>query len=302
MSNGPQPNSRWQAIRRFETLLAVVRGDDERRDYRLTGNFEPETFSYDASKLFVIEYLPAAAPTQYTLRLLDLTSGEVGEVFDAHGGEREPMRGTARTQVYSPDGKRLYTYYQIFGEPYVEDGEQPYSAFVHVLDLEEGWAHCVDLPQPFGTGPAVEPALAVSPDGSKAYVGDQGLGLLAEVDTQNLKVTRTHKLTPDDEFYTGAATVTDASLWLAFGAKVTEIDTATLNEGMSFTTGGAVTAIRREADGDRLFVALPNRLAIYDSQSGRALGYVLGEKGPFTSADRSEGRLTGPRDVIKCAC
>jgi hypothetical protein len=295
---------------RSNTTLTVVRDDGESRAYDLEGNFEPETFSYDAQKLFLIEYLPAMNPTSYTLRLLDLESGALEEVFDAHGGEREPMRGTARTQVYSPDGKRLYTYYQIFGEPYVETSTgihashstpEPFYAFVHVLDLEEGWAHCVELMQPFGTGAPVEPALTVSRDGSRVYVADQALGRVAEIDTAKLAVTREAELPPSTEYMEGAATMADDSLWVAFGDRVSSLNMDTLGVSTTFTATGSITAMRADPSGERLYVALLDRLESYDLATGRRIEEVL-QGGPFATTDPNEGVISGPRDTIRCAC
>ena len=48
----------------------------------------------------------------------------------------------------SPDGKQLYTFYAS-AEP-VHDGDETYHAWVHVLNLEKGWAHCVDLDERIG--------------------------------------------------------------------------------------------------------------------------------------------------------
>ncbi|MGQ0825445.1 MAG: YncE family protein [Actinomycetota bacterium] len=303
---GPVRPTDGSTVGRDQTTLTVVRDDGSRRDYPQTGNFEPETFSLDARKLFVVEYLPPLAPVEYTLKMLDLESGALEEVFDAHGGQRGPMRGTARTQAYSPDGRRLYTYYQIFGEPYVDHDQhgvamKPLYAFVHVLDLVDGWAHCVDLMPPFGTGVAVKPALTVSPDGERVYVADQGLGQLAEIDTAALSMTRTAPVPPTTEYMTGAATISGESLWLAFGNRVSEVDLDSLAVTSTFSTPTEITALRGDRAAERLFVALYDRVDLYEAATGRRLDEAL-TGGPFTSADASEGILHGPRDVIKCAC
>jgi len=291
---------------RAETVLTVLRGNDERRDYTLSGNFEPETFTHDGSQIVVVEYLPALAPDRYSVRLLDLPTGEVREVFDAHGGARQPMEGTARTQLYSPDGTRLYTYYQIEGEPYVEahwhgHPEGPFSAFVHVLDLEEGWAHCVELPQPFGTGAAVEPALATSADGQQLYVTDAGLGLVAEIDTDRLAVERTEQLAPEGSHVSAAATVSGDELWVALDDEVLAVDVRTLRPNASFTVPGSVTAVRGDSRRQRLYLAIDDRIDVYD-RSGQRLEQAVITGGPFTYADPRDVPISGIRDGVKCAC
>ncbi len=40
------------------------------------------------------------------------------------------------------------------------DGDEP--AFVHVLDLQNGWSYCADLPPPFGTGAVGSDSIASS--------------------------------------------------------------------------------------------------------------------------------------------
>ena len=291
---------------RAETVLTVVRGNDEQRDYTLSGNFEPETFTHDGSQVVVVEYLPTLAPDRYSVRLLDLPTGEVREVFDAHGGARAPMEGTARTQLYAPDGTRLYTYYQIVGEPYVEASwhghpEGPFSAFVHVLDLQEGWAHCVELPQPFGTGAALEPALATSADGRQLYVTDADLGLVAEIDTERLAVDRTEQLAPAGSHIDAAATVSGDELWVALDDEVAALDVRTLRPNASFTVPGVVTAVRGDSRRERLYLAIDDRIDVYD-RHGQRLEQAVITGGPFTYADPRDVPISAVRDGVKCAC
>ena len=75
----------------------------------------------------------------------------------------------------APDGSRLYTLYTS------EENGQRYS-FVHVLDLDEQWAHCVDLPLTFGQDPEAM-GIAINPIGTRVYVADVAAGKLAAVNT-----------------------------------------------------------------------------------------------------------------------
>jgi hypothetical protein len=102
------------------------------------------------------------------------------------------MRGTGRVQVYAPKGNFLFTLYT--DQPpntahrslssYDDHGEV--HAFVHVLNLKQGWAHCVDLPVPFGNGTQPANDIAVAADGSYVYVGDGER--VAVIDARELNV------------------------------------------------------------------------------------------------------------------
>jgi hypothetical protein len=172
---------------RAATELTVLATDGSgERTYDLDGNFEPEAFSTSGRSLFVIEYVPPDAPDRYRVRKLDLDSGEIGPVFSVDGHLQESMRGTARVQAMSADGSRLYTLYTT-DDPTAHTGA---TAFVHVLDLNEEWAHCVDLPAPIGSSPESLLAIAADPDGSRVVVVDAMAGI-AEVDAAELRVTDT---------------------------------------------------------------------------------------------------------------
>ena len=172
---------------RLTTALTVLPTDGgEPRTYELDGNFEPEAFSTSGRSLFVVEYLPPAAPDRYRVRKVDLDTGEVGGVFSVDGHLQESMRGTARVQAMDADGTRLYTLYT------TDDAK----AFVHVLDLDEEWAHCVDLPTPIGSSPEQLLAIAASPDDDRVVVVD-GLDGVAEIDTEKLTISRMVDLVVD---------------------------------------------------------------------------------------------------------
>jgi hypothetical protein len=69
------------------------------------------------------------------------------------------MHGESVHGVMSADRTLLATLYR---NP--ADDDEP--AFVHVLDLEDGWSYCADLPAPFGTGPVGSDAIALTPTGT----------------------------------------------------------------------------------------------------------------------------------------
>jgi len=191
---------------RSRTHLTVVSTDTgELDEYDLDGNFEPEAFASSGESLFVIEYVPATAPTSYRVRKLDLTTGEIGPVYSVDGHLQESMQGTARVQALTADGRRLYTLYT------TPDG----AAFVHVLDLEEEWAHCVDLPSPIGSSGEQHLAIAADPSGARVLVVDTLAGA-AEIDAGSLTVTDTLAgSVPEQEPGQAMAVVTDDGRLLA---------------------------------------------------------------------------------------
>ena len=152
---------------RESTTIVVARLEDapEHQRFELDGNFEPETFSTDEQTLFLLEFWPPTDPNRYFVRQLDLTSGEVADVFSPEVNLQPEMKGTAGTQVISPDGAFLFTLYTAVNS----DG---WYAFVHAISLDEEWSFCIFLPTPFGSGDVDKIGMGISPDGDTLYVVD----------------------------------------------------------------------------------------------------------------------------------
>ena len=175
-------------VGRAITTLTIAKANGDSHTLDVIGNVEPEAFSNDDTNLFVVQYLPPENPVGYQVRRLDLSTGELHNVRTDDRDLDKPMAGRARTQVLSPDGTHLYTLYVVAGD---EASGTPGYAFVHVLDLVGKQAHCLDLPAPFGAAGAAAYAIAVSPDGLRLFVADPNMGVLSELDTRSLAVTRT---------------------------------------------------------------------------------------------------------------
>ena len=88
---------------------------------------------------------------------LDLADGDVDEVHGRFKTRRSGCRGSGR-QVFDRTTSQLYTLYTT--EP--RDGTQDYGGwsyggreetFVHVLNLQRGWAYCAGLPRRFWGSP-----------------------------------------------------------------------------------------------------------------------------------------------------
>lgn len=264
---------------RSRTNLVQVQSSGATRNFDLMGNFQPEAFSTDGSRLFLIEYLPAAAPDRYSVRELDLRTGRVSPV----GGKlKQPapdeMRGTGRLQARAPDGKVLYTLYtrQVetypHGEPTETDprADHPVHSFVHVLNLEQGWAHCVDLPHPFGMSSTGDDAIAVSADGSVLYVVDGTAGAVAKVETDRLQVTRTRSVDLPSGGPDVSLLVQGGSLFLSAGPDVHELDAKTMATIKRSTLEVAANSLA-PFDESRLFVGYSDGVILFDPERNRTV-------------------------------
>src|SRR5918992_2569631 len=263
---GPVRERHHRLGRRSTTLVIVDGQGSKPRTITLGGNYEPEAFSTDGQSLFVIKYSPARAPTSYQVRRLDLDTQHVEGVYTPDAHLQRAMSGTARIQAASPDGRRLYTLYTL-GE---EDGRR--YAFIHVLSLDQLWAHCIDLPGEFATSPEAATALTVSPDGSRLYVANHAEAAVAQIDTSKLEIVRTQSI----NFGLGggrahAALDSTSRLYLASGRRVALVDTTTLTEERSWLMKDKIRGLQVAGDGTRLYVAFRDRVAILRAATGEGI-------------------------------
>lgn len=295
----PRESSGYAIGRSSTTFVLVAANAAKPRTITLDGNFDPEAFSTDGRSLFVIEYLPPRNPTSYQVRRLDLATGEVGGVYTVDAELQEAMQGTARIQTASPDGGRLYTLYSL------KDADGSLHSFVHVLDLDEQWAHCVDLPASFRLANEKAVALSVAPDGDRLYVADALSGSLAEIDTQALTVTRTSELAlgPWGRDPAHAARGSDGMLYVGSGTGLLSVDAATFTPGPSWDMDGEIMGIQAAGDGKRLYVGLRDRIAVIDTATGKDLEALTPDR--IESIDQlgqSTRVLNQVRRDITCAC
>lgn len=205
------------------TEIMVVEAGFEVTRYEFDGVIEPEAFSTDGGLLFVIDHEVGSQPGAYRVRPLDLETGELQTILGpAKTPLLEEMNGLGRRQVWSSDGRRLYTLYirqtHHHHDPIAEGtttgsgaehvhGGPGTDGFVHVLDLTEEWAFCLDLPPSFGAGDLDTTALAVSPNGTELAVLDMNAGEIAFASTDELQVTKVvplpETLAPDGDVHLG---------------------------------------------------------------------------------------------------
>ncbi|MGH2663783.1 MAG: YncE family protein [Actinomycetota bacterium] len=283
LSQGASP---WIPEPRTRTTIVVAdpSGTGDPDTYDLGGNFEPEAFSPDGESLYMLTYLPAAAPEAYRVVRLDLFDGTVQPVFTNSKSIVETMSGTRLEQVTTSDGSMVHTLYTTQPPAELTDVRASHAAhsghstqpvaFVHVLDAENGWAHCVALPRAFWGGDATAEAMAPSPNGRHLYVVDADRDLVAVMDTRKMQVVQEATV----DFGTGdgdvRATVSSdgASLYVARGPQITRLDTATLQPVDRWTTEGPVSGLGVGPNG--LYVAQPEQVELIDPATGSEIDSI----------------------------
>jgi DNA-binding beta-propeller fold protein YncE len=201
------------------------------------------------------------------------------------------MPGTRLEQVLAPGADRLYTLYTSAHPGYApHQAPVPANAsvsFVHVLDLQEGWAHCVGLPERLWDRPAAEQAMAVSPDGSTLFVVDAALGIVAAMDTSTLETHVAGDVGFGEVGDASAAAVVSAdglTLFVAAGGRSSRlfaVDVSTFEVVDRWSLEGRVSGLGLSGDGERLYVASGRGVAVVDPRTGERLAEVpLGETGP----------------------
>lgn len=277
-------------IPRSHTTIVVAdpAGTRGSRSYELSGNFEPEAFSTDNQRLFMVQHLPAETPTVYRVTVLDLVGGRVKPVFGPFKSPPERMPGTRLQQVFAPDGGTLYTLYTSSRPGYAPHGAPVPSeasvSFVHVLSLSEGWAHCVGLPRELWNQPVSAQAIAVSSDGTRLYIVDSVRGLVSVMDTETQVILRLETI--DFAHSTVAETSAQlsadgATLFVGVGGDRSDlyaIDTTTFDVRHRWPVSGDLSGLGLSADGLRVYLALGDHLAVVDPTTGANLLAV-----PFTS-------------------
>ena len=264
---GPAREVFYQYGRR-ETKMAIVNANSpDTQTVTLTGNYEPEAFSTDAQSVFVINYLPARSPTKYQVRRLDLTTEKVVGVYTPHEELQRAMGGTARIQAGSPDGKRLYTLYT------VGRGANA-AAFIHVLDLDKLWAHCIDLPAGFAEDAETSTALTVSPDGDRLFVGNSAADMMAVIDTESLVVDKHRSVDLGQGRWAHASSVSGESVYFANGSEVSSIDPDELSVEGSWEVDSRVTGVQESVDATKLYVGSNKEVDVLDPETGEVIDTI----------------------------
>lgn len=305
----------YEPIPRERTSITVAYTDESpSRTFDLEGNYEVETFSYDESVLYLLEFQPPLEPTYYIVRELDLETGLVDGVKTPQVELQPEMRGIARAQQVDPDGRRLYTLYSIPGDEApvhdvtdAEDSER--WAFVHVLDLELGIDICIFLPAPMGERAEQTVGLGLSPDGSTLWVVDPSTSHAARIDTETLEITDIHVLPELNGDFERAkvAVADDGTLYVALGPAIHAFDPATLERSAVWVSRNDsahavdVDDIAVSSNNALLQFVAGGRIVLISRETGLELAQLRGPNG-------EELRILGPptgaatQIPLECAC
>jgi DNA-binding beta-propeller fold protein YncE len=272
---------RYRPVGRDRTTILVAAGGGVRHKLELSGNYEPDAFAREGTGLFVLEWLPPTAPDRYRVRLVDLPSGRFTEMLTREKqpvpvGTEEQMRGQGRQAVTAPGGQTLYTLYtRQPGAAPVEGGWDTESpGFVHTLDTSVGWAYCLDLPDPFGTGPAAAHTIALTPDGRHLLVADLSTGHLAIADTETLKILYVLEVPNGTGTAYSAVSADGKRLYLGIGADLHVVNLDLLNTVARWDAGGEVRGLALSGDGSRLLVGYPGAVGWCGAGDGAPQGRV----------------------------
>lgn len=278
----------------------TVSGRDVKKEVvvQLRGNYEPEAFSKNGKTLFVVQYLPANDPSRYQVRRLNIAKGVVRDVYSVDKELQEAMRGTARVQEMSPDGTRLYTLYTTR----TKHGEH---SFIHVLSLDEMWAHCIDLPHGFAMSGERHTALKLNQDGDRLYVADTAAGRVAEVDVEALTVIREAELDLSSP-WPGATMTFDeeaAALYIGTGKRVVAASLDDLQQTGSWDLPEKVTGIQVGGRTRQLYVGQKETVVIFDLTNGARLEtWDPPGTGSIETLGPTTPGLEGARKKFVCGC
>ncbi len=305
----------YEPIPRESTSITVAYTDERpSQEFDLEGNYEVETFSYDETVLYLLEFQPPTNPEYYLVRELDLDTGEIEGVKTPQLELRPEMRGVARSQQVAPDGRQLFTLYSIPSDEdpvhevtATEDSER--WAFVHVLDLEQGIDFCIFLPSPMGERAEESVGLGLSPDGSTLWVVDPSTSLVARIDTAQLAVTDVYEV-PQLRDRTARAEVTaadDGTLYVALGADLYELEADSMTLSGAWWSGSEsgealpVDGLSVSIDNQVLFYGSDGRIILIARETGQELAVLEGPEGEDLTI---LGPPTGAAIQIplECAC
>jgi hypothetical protein len=243
--------------RESSTIVIADRELGERYRTTLPGNFYPEAFGIAVTAsgvpdaVYLLEYLPADAPTHYRVRVLDTATGEIGLPVSLRFKSQEvdaEMAGISRTQVVSGhDGGLVFTLYRgVAGE-----GDRHGYAFVHTLGLAGGvW--CLDIAKEMELD-TQSGALVVAGDrlvvaSANGTIGNYEIAAVPDPTRQPVMDGVRPYLHPEGEPVLAA---TDDRVWVAWDNLVYELDATTL-ELVVFEprrVAGTVSALAATDDG-----------------------------------------------------
>jgi TAT (twin-arginine translocation) pathway signal sequence len=255
---------------RDRTTISVLDAGGERYRFDLAGCLEPDAFDAGGGRLFVLEYLPPANPDSYRVRMLDLATATIGPLAPfpkpLPPQDEDIMWGEGRQAVYDERRQILFTLYT---------RQRPQAhAFVHALNLTAGWAYCVDLPEPFGQGPAAGHTIARAPGSGSLYAFDASSGAIAVIDPDGLSVVQMRTIAPASGAAASVTTPDGQALFLAAGTALTRLDTSGLAVTDQWRVAAPVRGVAAGPDGSRSYVGQPEAVLALDPRTGAVLDRI----------------------------
>jgi hypothetical protein len=239
----------------------------------LDGNFDVDGLSRAGDALYLIQYLPAAKPDHYEVRLYDRATKSLqdGALVDKRATS-EVMVGDRWAAVGSPDGEWLLTLYLRTKEG---------TAFIHALNLANRYAWCIDLPSKAGNLEQLKYyTLALEPNFQTIFAANAALGVVARVSLNDLNVVQSAKFEPVNPTIAynplrrsmSAVAPGGLALYFTNGVQAWAYDDQK-GAVRSFGTPGPITGLGVSQDGARVYMARAGQpLTILDAASGSMLG------------------------------
>jgi hypothetical protein len=246
----------------------------------LPGQFAFDAISPNGATLYLIEY--RADHADYVVRSVDTASGKLDEAIIVDKREPDELMAGVPIEQRQASGGKVYTLYQ-----------GPEHPFVHLLFTADRSAFCIDLPAAWGTDVAKTAGWGVALSGSEGqlFVANTALGVLGEINTNDLTVVRTTSFAPSARIQlakfgggkvgpAGGAMVLSpdrSTLYLADDAGVLAIDTGDFSVKNRLLTGTAVVSLGMAENGNVLYaVGRDGSAVLADPFSGDVIGRISG--------------------------
>lgn len=257
-------NGRYVVLERGTQLgvLDTVAGRTARR-LRLPASFDVDAISPEGDKLFLIQHY---ASGRYDVRLYDLAAGRLQAGALREKGETEQMAGVPWSRVPTPDGSWLLTLYL---------NTREHEAFVHTLNLRQGYPVCIDLPSARSLEQLKTYSLTLAPDGYTVYAANPALGVVAQIDLNELRVVGSWNFPAKQGGRTAAGALSpDGTLTFASGRDLWAFDPVTTVVRGPYRAGADVAGLAYSSDGKRVYAARTDgRVDVFDAVRGKALSF-----------------------------
>jgi hypothetical protein len=134
---------------------------------------------------------------------------------------------------------------------------------VHVLDLVNKQAFCIDLPSPFGTGSSTSYAVAITRDGARLYTIDAQHGALVTLDTRAMTISPAVTIPTLPTAATFAAVDTNERLVVGAGPELVSLNPQTSSIAGHYTLDASVAAIITTSFDANVYVAVNDTIHVF---------------------------------------